>query len=194
VWRGRRIPPTPDRVRLGRWLFFDRRLSADGSVSCATCHRPDYACSQPTPVATGIGGHRGRRKVLPIINLAMAARPANFKRQPQAAFWWDERAPSLERQALEPIANPIEMGSSHASMVATVARTRGYAPCFADAFGHTRITKERIASAIADCQRASERQRAVRPVADGTQRASHFRYGEARLPAVPRQGGLRALP
>ena len=45
--------PTPERVRLGRWLFFDARLSADNTISCATCHRPEYAFSQPTPVPIG---------------------------------------------------------------------------------------------------------------------------------------------
>ncbi|MHC4091294.1 MAG: cytochrome-c peroxidase, partial [Planctomycetota bacterium] len=49
-------PPTPERVRLGRWLFFDARLSADGTISCATCHRPENAFSEPTPVSTGIRG------------------------------------------------------------------------------------------------------------------------------------------
>src|SRR5687768_12834948 len=54
-------PPTPARVRLGRWLFYDTRLSADGTVACATCHQPEHAFSQPTAVSTGVGGQRGRR-------------------------------------------------------------------------------------------------------------------------------------
>src|SRR5215216_1025969 len=55
-------PPTPERVRLGRWLFYDTRLSGDGSVSCATCHLPERAFSNGTRVARGAGGHAGVRK------------------------------------------------------------------------------------------------------------------------------------
>src|ERR1044071_1305227 len=53
-------PPTPARVRLGRWLFFDRRLSSDATISCATCHQPEYGFAQRTPVATGVSGRKGR--------------------------------------------------------------------------------------------------------------------------------------
>src|SRR5687767_278503 len=56
------VPPTAERVRLGRWLFFDKRMSKDSTISCATCHRPEHAFSQPTPVATGIAGMIGKRK------------------------------------------------------------------------------------------------------------------------------------
>ena len=52
-------PPTPQRVRLGRWLFFDKRLSADNTISCATCHKPENGFSETTPVSTGIGGQKG---------------------------------------------------------------------------------------------------------------------------------------
>jgi cytochrome c peroxidase len=146
-------PPTPARVRLGRWLFFDRRLSADSSMSCASCHQPEFAFSQRTPVATGIRGQRGRRKVPPLINLVSAAPPTAFRIGPQAVFFWDGRATSLERQALEPIANPIEMGSSHARMVETLSGIEGYEPYFVEAFREPRITKERIARALADYER-----------------------------------------
>ena len=63
-------PPTPETVRLGRWLFYDKRLSADGTISCATCHQPEYAFSEPTPVSTGIGGQKGGRKSPSFINQA----------------------------------------------------------------------------------------------------------------------------
>ena len=52
-------PPTPASVRLGRWLFYDTRLSADNTVACATCHKPEHAFSEPTPVSTGIRGQKG---------------------------------------------------------------------------------------------------------------------------------------
>src|SRR5687768_11387127 len=62
--------PAPARVRLGRWLFYDTRLSGNNTVSCATCHRPEYGFSEPLPVPSGIGGQRGRRKTPSLVNLA----------------------------------------------------------------------------------------------------------------------------
>jgi cytochrome c peroxidase len=146
-------PPTPARVRLGRWLFFDRRLSADGTLACSTCHDPRYAFSQQTPVATGIGGRKGHRKVLPIINLGVPPRAVNFRRTPMAFYFWDGRAPSLEAQALMPIADANEMGNSPASMVSTLNGIRGYGPYFDEAFGDSHITTERVAHALADYER-----------------------------------------
>ena len=137
-------PPTPERVRLGRWLFYDRRLSGDGTVSCSTCHLPEYAFSQPTPVSAGIAGQRGKRKAPTFINEAVTLFPH---------FFWDGRAGSLEDQALGPIENPIEMGSTHAAMIQTLSRIPGYRPYFKQAFGTEEITKERVAHAIADYER-----------------------------------------
>jgi cytochrome c peroxidase len=153
VLQSLRNPPTPARVRLGRWLFFDRRLSSDGTIACATCHKPEYGFSQPTPVATGVHGVRGRRKVPPILNLAITFPPTSFKTGPQAAFFWDGRASSLERQALQPIANPGEMGSTDAAMVRTLERIGGYGRYFEQAFGDSRITADRVAHALADYER-----------------------------------------
>jgi cytochrome c peroxidase len=137
-------PPTPERVRLGRWLFYDTRLSGDGSVACATCHRPEHAFSEPTPVSSGIKGQQGTRKAPTFINQAVTVYPH---------FFWDGRAGSLEDQALGPIENPAEMGNTHDSMLATLAEIEGYAPYFREAFGSAAITKERVARAIADYER-----------------------------------------
>ncbi|MEB2286258.1 MAG: hypothetical protein B6D46_11625 [Polyangiaceae bacterium UTPRO1] len=136
-------PPTPERVRLGRWLFFDKRLSADNTLSCASCHQPEHAFSELTPHSTGIRGQQGARKAPSFVNLAWTIFPH---------FFWDGRAASLEEQALGPIANPIEMGSTHAAMVKT-CQTRGYAPYFKEAFGADEITQERVVHAIADYER-----------------------------------------
>jgi cytochrome c peroxidase len=137
-------PPTPERVRLGRWLFYDTRLSADNSVACATCHRPEHAFSEPTPVSSGIRGQKGTRKAPTFINQAVTIYPH---------FFWDGRAGSLEDQALGPIANPVEMGNTHESMIAALARVPSYAPYFEQAFGTPEITRERVAKAIADYER-----------------------------------------
>ena len=137
-------PPTPTRVRLGRWLFYDTRLSSDGSVACATCHKPEHAFSQPTAVSTGVGGQVGRRKAPSFVNAAVSLYPH---------FFWDGRAESLEAQALGPVENPIEMGNTHVKMIETLAGIAGYQPYFAEAFGSPEITKERVAKAIADYER-----------------------------------------
>jgi len=141
---GTKHAPDPKRVRLGRWLFYDTRLSADNSVACATCHRPEHAFSEPTSVSTGIRGQKGTRKAPTFINQAVTLRPH---------FFWDGRAGSLEDQALGPIANPIEMGHTPDGMIASLARIQGYKPYFREAFGSDSITKERVAQAIADYER-----------------------------------------
>jgi cytochrome c peroxidase len=136
--------PTPERVRLGRWLFYDTRLSADNSISCATCHRPENGFSEQTPHSTGIRGQQGTRKAPSFENQAWTLYPN---------FFWDGRAGSLEEQALGPVANPIEMGNTHTTMIQTLNGIAGYRPYFKEAFGTEEITKDRVAKAIADYER-----------------------------------------
>jgi cytochrome c peroxidase len=92
-------PLSKERVKLGRKLFFDKRLSRDGTVACATCHDPARAFTDGRPVAVGINGSKGVRNVPTLVNRAWGR-----------IFFLDGRAPTLEKQALEPIQNPIEMG------------------------------------------------------------------------------------
>src|SRR3954469_9111897 len=135
----------PERVRLGRWLFFDTRLSADGTVSCATCHVPERAFSNAERFAIGVGGHAGVRKTPSFINAALAFAPSRFG--------WDGHATSLEEQSLRPVANPAEMGSTASRMVSTLSRIPGYAPYFEQGFGDRAITPERVGLALADYER-----------------------------------------
>lgn len=143
-WTDLPEPPTPERIGLGRWLYYDARLSGDGTLSCATCHRSENAFSEPTPVSTGIRGQKGNRKAPSFINQAWTLYPH---------FFWDGRADSLEAQALGPIANPIEMGHTHEAMIQTLSKIQGYRKYFKEAFGTEEITKERVAKAIADYER-----------------------------------------
>src|SRR5215831_13267102 len=98
-------PLTPDKVALGRRLFFDKRLSRDGTLACASCHDPKLAFSDGRTVARGIGGQEGTRNA-----------PAPINRGYGAMFFWDGRAKSLEQQALEPILNPKELGLAVAEL------------------------------------------------------------------------------
>jgi cytochrome c peroxidase len=142
--------PVPSRVRLGRWLFFDARLSGDGTISCASCHRPEYAFSEPTAVSTGIGGRKGTRKAPSLVNLAARTVLPDIPDDRELSFFWDGRVSSLEHQVLVPIADRNEMGLDHQSMVDRISGLRGYRPYFNEAFGSDDITRERIAAALSD--------------------------------------------
>lgn len=131
---------TPEKVRLGRWLFFDARLSKDGTVSCATCHHPENAFSEPLPTSKGIAGQVGARKAPPIVNAAFPIQPVYF---------WDGRASTLAEQAKGPIENPIEMGSTHVLCVQSIGKIAGYRKIFAQVYGDEEPTIDRIADAIA---------------------------------------------
>lgn len=138
-------PPTPERVRLGRWLFFDKRLSADNTIACATCHRPENGFSEPTATSTGIDEQIGGRKAPSFLN-----HPWN----PKEPVFWDGRAATLEEQAGGPIINPIEMGmENHDVVVKKIAAIKGYGKYFKEAFGSSEVNIDRITKAIADYER-----------------------------------------
>jgi cytochrome c peroxidase len=135
-------PTSPDKVELGRLLYFDPRLSADGTVSCATCHAPAQAFADPRPVSIGVRGGRGTRNSPTVINAAYL----DFQ-------FWDGRARSLEQQAAGPITNPVEMANTAANAERTLSAIAGYAPLFTRAFGSPGITMDRITQAIAAFER-----------------------------------------
>jgi cytochrome c peroxidase len=129
-------------VELGRYLFFDKRLSADGTVSCATCHDPRYAFTDGSAVSTGIKAQKGNRSAPTVINRAYGL-----------AQFWDGRANSLEEQAKGPMANPIEMASTHEAIVGKLKGIPGYCAMFTNAFGSAEIDIDRVAMAIASFER-----------------------------------------
>jgi cytochrome c peroxidase len=94
-------PLTVEKIDRGRQLFFDRRLSRDATIACASCHRPERAFSDGRAIAIGIGGRTGRRNA-----------PALINRGYGKLFFWDGREHSLEEQVIQPIEDPNEMGSS----------------------------------------------------------------------------------
>ena len=117
--------PTPARIELGRKLYFDRRLSRDGTVSCATCHDVSRGFTDQRPVAEGIGDQLGRRNSPTTMNALF------FQ-----TLFLDGRAPSLEEQAKLPILNPIEMGQpSREATVAAIAGDGEYVALFQRAYG-----------------------------------------------------------
>jgi len=135
-------PYSAAKVELGRYLYFDQRLSADNTVSCASCHDPRHAFTDGAAVSTGIRSQKGNRSAPTIINRAYAL-----------AQFWDGRAGSLEEQAKGPMANPIEMGNTHDAITGRLQTIPGYRPLFAKAFGTEEITIDRAAMAIACFER-----------------------------------------
>lgn len=134
-------PQTDAKVRLGAQLYFDTRLSADNTISCATCHDPRTGWANPHPTDTGIKGQVGGRNSGTIINSAYM----RFQ-------FWDGREPSLEGQALGPIHNPIEMGETHENVVNKLNAIPGYREQFQQVFG-TDANTDGIAKAIAAFER-----------------------------------------
>ncbi len=136
-------PLTRAKIELGRQLYFDPRLSADGTISCASCHDPDQGYTTHTQFGVGIHAQTGNRNA-----------PVSYNRILSGAQFWDGRAESLEAQAAGPIANPLEMGNSHDNVVATMQRIAGYRTQFDQIFPGQGIRIETITQAIAAFERA----------------------------------------
>ena len=118
-------PQTPEKIALGQRLFFDGRLSADGSVACSTCHDPARAFTDGKPVSIGISGRLGQRNAPTILNALY-----------NKTQFWDGRAKTLEEQAALPIVNPLEMGQpSMDAAVTRIAAIAEYQRAFRGVFG-----------------------------------------------------------
>ena len=141
----RTAPPTPERIRLGRWLFHDRRLSVDGTVSCASCHRPQNGYSNTERFVAGAHGRQGQRKTLSLVNVAWTIYPHYFR---------DGRAESLEQQVNMVLLSDTEMGNTAQRLEQTLRSIAGYRGYFEEAFGAGEITVDRIVHAIADYERS----------------------------------------
>lgn len=132
---------TDEIVALGKHLFFDKRLSRDHSISCASCHNPEQSFSNGVPVAEGVGGQRGNRNVPTILNRLFSE-----------AQFWDGRATSLEEQALGPMMASVEMGMSEELVMERLNVDPEYQRLFHAAFG-TKPSLEGVALAIAAFER-----------------------------------------
>jgi cytochrome c peroxidase len=138
-------PLTDDGATLGRVLFYERRLSANHTTSCASCHVQAHAFGDPRPFSKGFHGATTDRRAMPLVNLRYYQR---------ARFFWDERAGNLEAMVLLPVQSRIEMGHDLQQVVATLARDAAYPPLFARAFGDHEVTEERIGKALAQFVRS----------------------------------------
>jgi len=117
-------PQTPEKISLGQKLFFDRRLSADGTVSCSTCHDPALAFTDKKPASIGIKGRVGQRNAPTILNALY-----------NKTQFWDGRVDTLEEQAANPIVNAFEMGHPNLdAAVAQIASVEDYQQAFQRVF------------------------------------------------------------
>ena len=137
-------PITPEKINLGQQLFFDPRLSKDGTVSCNSCHSVMGGGTDNRAVSVGIKGQQGKRSAPTVWNAAF------LKRQ-----FWDGRAATLEDQAKGPLTNPIEMGmESHDAVIARLRKIPGYVKAFQAAFSEQDpLTIDNVAKAIATYER-----------------------------------------
>ena len=135
-------PPTADTVALGRKLFYEMKLSVDGTVSCASCHDPKAGFADPRRFSVGVGGKTGGRNAPPALNAAY--HPVQF---------WDGRAATLEDQAAGPIANPVEMNQPHADCSTKIDNDPAYRALFEKAFGPGPVNMDKITKAIASFER-----------------------------------------
>jgi cytochrome c peroxidase len=142
---------TDEVATLGRILFYDKSLSNNGTVSCASCHKQEFAFSDNVTVSNGVNGTTGRHSMR-LVN----ARFAN-----EQNFFWDERANSLEQQTTMPIKDHVEMGFSGENgdlsfedLISNLETTEYYPQLFEFAFGNSEISETKIQLALAQFVRS----------------------------------------
>ncbi|HRO42591.1 MAG TPA: cytochrome c peroxidase [Flavipsychrobacter sp.] len=135
-------PMTEEGVALGRILFYEKMLSNDRSMNCATCHKQENAFDDPRPFSQGTNGAFGDRNAMAIINVGW-----------DKIFFWDGRRNTLEGQAHDPVTNPIEMANTWPEVVSRLQNSAKYPDLFFKAFGTTTIDSNLVTKAIAQFER-----------------------------------------
>jgi len=136
---------TNEGATLGRVLFYDKKLSKNGTISCASCHIQEFGFSDTATLSKGFdGGLTGRHSM----------GLSNAKYRTNGRFFWDERAETLEDQVLMPIQDPVEMGMTLTDLVNVVDQQEYYDILFKRAFGDDEVTSDRISKALAQFIRA----------------------------------------
>lgn len=130
-------PLTKEGINLGRFLFYETKLSRDNTISCASCHIQNNGFSDPRILSPGVDGTLGKRQSMALVNLAWEGR-----------FFWDGRSPTLEDQVLHPIQDQLEMKETLPSVIGKLQNTALYPPLFTKAFGNEVITTGKISKAL----------------------------------------------
>lgn len=134
------VANTSDVATLGRVLFYDKSLSKNNLVSCASCHSQANGFDDPKKRSIGFKGIVTDRSSMGLTNARFNA---------NGRYFWDERAQSLKEQVLQPFFDPIEMGQKEGGLVRAVKAKDYYPELFAKAFGAGSVSKEKIATALA---------------------------------------------
>jgi cytochrome c peroxidase len=153
-------PQTKAKIQLGDRLFHDKRFSADGKVSCSTCHEESKAFTDLMPVSKGFKDLTGTRNAPTVINSAY-----------METLFWDGREPDLEGQSKQPFINPVEGGlKSHKPLLKTIRKDDAYVKAFKEVFGvkPADITMEHVSKAIASFERT---------IVAGDSPFDHYFYG-----------------
>jgi len=136
-------PMTPAKIELGKQLYFDPRISGDGTISCNTCHNVMEAGDDDRATSAGVHGKRGGRSSGTVYNAAYLT-----------VQFWDGRAPTLEEQAKGPVTNPIEMGmADHGAVITRIGQLPGYVAQFEAVFGKGGLSIDNFAKAVAAYER-----------------------------------------
>lgn len=131
-------PLTQEGVKLGRLLFYEKKLSGDGTQSCADCHKQQDAFTDTNRFSIGIAGLPGKRQAMPVFNMLWH----------KNEFFWDGRAHLLRDQALLPIQDPLEMNETLENVVAKLAAMELYTTQFQKAFGSSEINALKVSLAL----------------------------------------------
>ena len=135
-------PLTNEGVALGRFLFYEKLLSADNSIACASCHQQDKAFTDSRAVSEGIFGQEGKRSAMSLANVMWAD-----------SLNWDFRFTRIEDQNRRPLTHPDEMGQALAVSVGKLQNSARYPPLFERAFGTRVITELLLLKALGQFQR-----------------------------------------
>ena len=137
------VQMSKEAVELGRFLFYDKALSSDGTVACANCHVQKFSFSDNKRFSEGVKGRKGHRNSMQLVNLVSDQR-----------FFWDGRAASLEAQVLMPIEDANEMDLPLDELLMRLKSHPIYPKLFERAYGDTQITREGLADALAQFTRS----------------------------------------
>ena len=136
---------TDNGATLGRVLFYDKKLSINNTISCASCHIQEFGFSDPAQKSEGFGGEHTRRNSMNIANSGFYV---------PKKFFWDHRSATLEDQVLMPLEDDIEMGMTLELVIKRVSENNYYKPLFKNAFGSEEVTSNKISKALAQFVRS----------------------------------------
>lgn len=135
-------PITEEGVALGRKLFYDKRLSADNTISCGSCHKQEFAFADNKQFSTGVNAQPGVRNSMSLVNLGWGKH-----------FFWDGRATSLEEQVTDPITNKLEMANTWGVVLQRLQQDKQYVKLFEKTFGPGKINSDLVMKALGQFER-----------------------------------------